>query len=247
MVVRIEMTEKVNLKDYTLIEGFPGIGLVGTIASGYIVDKLKMKPIGYIYSDGFPPMTTIHKGRPYFPARFYVDPKNKIVVLLAEFIIPSKIVYELSNVLLEMVKKQKIKKIISLAGMKTPKKEMVKEIYGIASTPEVGKFLEKNKIKLIKEGITTGVSGVLISMCAAQGISAMSLLAESKYGYPDPNAAAKLIEKLNEFQKLTIDTTELKKEAGKVEEKMKQLIKRMPSKAGDGIAPGTPGYPSMYE
>ena len=33
----IVLTKKVNLKDYILIEGFPGIGLVGTIAAGYIV------------------------------------------------------------------------------------------------------------------------------------------------------------------------------------------------------------------
>ena len=246
MVVKIELDGNPNLTGYRLIEGFPGIGLVGTIAAGYLIEKLKMKPIGHVYSDQFPPMTTIHKGRPYFPARFYIDKKNKIIVLLAEFVIPAKITYELSHEILNIVKTKKIMEIISLAGMKTPKQEEIKDIYGIAANDMTAKFLEKNKIKLIKEGITTGVSGVLISLCAVQKIDAISLLSESKYGYPDPNSAARLIEKLNELYGFKIDTEELKKEATKIESKMKNFIKKIP-RPGQPIPTGQQTYPSMYE
>ena len=38
--------QKTSLDGYTLIEGFPGMGLVGTIAAKYIVEKLNYEYIG---------------------------------------------------------------------------------------------------------------------------------------------------------------------------------------------------------
>ena len=117
MTTKVTITKKTNLKNCILIEGFPGIGLVGTIAAGYIVEKRKMKPIGHIYSDKFPPMTTIHEGKAFFPARIYKDPKKDFCVLLAEFVVPSRSVYELADEILDFVKRSGIKQVVSLSGM----------------------------------------------------------------------------------------------------------------------------------
>ena len=116
-LVKIVLDKKVNLKDFTLIEGFPGIGLVGTIAAGYIIEKRNMEPIGHIESRLFPPMAAIHQGKPYFPARIYKDKKNNFCLLISEFIIPSVVVHSLAEAILDFAKKQKIKQIVSLAGM----------------------------------------------------------------------------------------------------------------------------------
>ena len=49
--VRVKETVKKDLKNYTLIEGFPGIGLVGTIAAKYLIEKLEFQKYGSIESD----------------------------------------------------------------------------------------------------------------------------------------------------------------------------------------------------
>jgi len=241
----IVLTKKVNLKDYILIEGFPGIGLVGTIAAGYIVEKRNMEPIGYITSDKFPPMTTIHAGKPYFPARIYRDKKADFCVLFAEFVVPASSVHDLSELILDFAKQKGIKQIVSLAGMSS-QKEASPDIFGIASNEEMANYLKVKKIKLIQEGVTTGVSGVLLAKCASQNFPAFSLLAESKGGYPDPRASAILLGKLDSLIGLKVDIKALLEEAGVIETKMKKMIDQI-RKEGGVYQKVSEDYPSMYE
>lgn len=239
----IVLTKKVNLRDNILLEGFPGIGLIGTIAIGYIVEKRDMEPIGYVLSDKFPPMTTIHKGRPYFPARLYRDKKADFCVLFSEFIVPTSTVNDLAELILNFAKQKGIKQIVSLAGMSS-QTEGSNEIYGIASNDEMINYLKAKKIKLIEEGVTTGVSGVLLAKCAAANFPAFSILAESNVSYPDPKAATTLLNKLDSLIGLKIDVKDLLKEAGTIEEKMKRMLEQVKKEGG---AYPKESSPPMYE
>lgn len=225
MEVKIILDKKVNIENYILIEGFPGIGLVGTIAAGYIIEKRKMEVIGHIVSDKFPPMVTIHQGKPFYPARIYMDKKTKFCVLLSEFVVPTITVNSLADEILKFAKQNKIKQIISLAGMTSAKeKEEEAKIFGIVSNTEMENYLKKKNVTFIKEGVTTGVSGVLIAKCATENFPAATLLVASKYGYPDPRAAALLIEQLDRIVGLRVDTKDLLAEAGKIEERVRKLL-----------------------
>ncbi|MEM0372779.1 MAG: proteasome assembly chaperone family protein [archaeon] len=227
MEVKIVLDKKVNLKDHVLVEGFPGIGLVGTIAAGYLVEKRKMTPVGHFYSDAFPPMTSIHNGRPYFPARIYQDPKANFCVLMAEFVVPSNAVHAISSEILRFIKENGIRQVVSLAGMTSAKEEEKRGIYGIASNDEIADYLKVKKVPLINEGITTGVSGVLIAQCAVENFPAMSLLVESKSGEPDPRAAAELLKKLDSIIGLKVDTGDLLAEAGRIEAQMGKMLEQI--------------------
>jgi len=222
MVVKIVETSKFDLKDPILIEGFPGLGLVGTIAATYLVDKLQMEPFGYIISDKFPPIAAIHDNIPLHPARMYKSKKYNLIVLFSEFIIPLNTIYPLSEAILEWAQGKGISEIISLGGI------MIKgeqdEVFGIASSPELVKRLNANGIKTIKEGATTGVNGVLLAECASRGFPAVSLLAEAKQNYMDPKGAALVIEALKRITGLEIDTKELEKESLELEKKMTDVI-----------------------
>jgi uncharacterized protein len=225
--VEVHLLKETDLSGYTLIEGFPGIGLIGTIAVGYLTEKTGAEIIGYITSRKFPPMASIHKGAPVFPARMYVDKKRKVVLLFSEFVIPSNAVYELSETILAWARKAKISRIISLAGMTARTGGQAAQIYGIASTPEIAEQLQKKDVHLITEGVTTGVSGILMARCGMEGIPAFSLLIETEHGYPDPGAAAVLLEKLEEFVGFEIKTEALVEEAKQIETKMKNMMEQV--------------------
>lgn len=227
MKIEIVLNKGVDLRNNVLIEGFPGIGLVGTIAAGYIVEKRGMVPAGYIISDRFPPMTTIHQGRPFFPARIYKDPKADFCVILSEFVVPALTVQELARDLLDFAKKNKIRQIVSLAGMTSTEDIEKPNVYAIVSNNEMERYIKTKNITLIKEGVTTGVSGVLIARCAVDNFPAASILVESKYGYPDPRAAAHLVQELDKVIGLKVDTKDLIKEAGRIEARMKNLLVEM--------------------
>ena len=47
--------KKVVLKSPIIFAGFVGAGLVGPLSVGHMIDKLKMKEIGYLRSRHLPP------------------------------------------------------------------------------------------------------------------------------------------------------------------------------------------------
>lgn len=225
--VEIIITNPQKIEGYTLVEGFPGIGLIGTIAVGYLAEKEKTENIGYIVSKKFPPMASIHKGKPLFPARIYVDHKHKIVLLFSEFVVPANTVYDIADSIITWAKENKIKRIISLAGMTSREESTKSEIYGIATTKEMGKDLGNKNVKIITEGVTTGVSGILMAKCTALKFPAISLLIETERGYPDPGAAAELLERLEKFLGYDIKTADLLTEAKEIEQKMKKMLSQI--------------------
>ena len=66
-----------------IIEGFPGFGFVGTIATEFLIKHLKAQPIGKIWSSSLMPIVAIHGGKPVDPLGVYYDKKTNIVIFHA--------------------------------------------------------------------------------------------------------------------------------------------------------------------
>ena len=60
-----------KLKGAVLIDGFPGVGLVGTIVANFLINSLKLEQIGIIDSQKFPPISVVKDGMPHNPMRLY--------------------------------------------------------------------------------------------------------------------------------------------------------------------------------
>jgi len=223
--VTIKETKSVETTNPILIQGFPGMGMIGTISSAYLAEKLGMELVGEIESDYFPPISAIHDYKPVSPARIYASEKHDLIVLFSEFVIPAEVVYELTQTILDYAKAKKARAIYSLAGIATQQPPTA-AIHGIASTPKMSELLKKNGIELIKEGATQGVSGLLIAECASESYPAANILAETQLPM-DPKAAASLLEKLSEIIGVPIDTVELRKEGNQIESKMKDAMEKI--------------------
>ncbi|MBS7621849.1 PAC2 family protein, partial [Candidatus Bathyarchaeota archaeon] len=57
----IKELTKVELKNPILIEGLPGLGLVGKIATRYLIKQLKAQKLAYLYSPHFPYFVLVSK------------------------------------------------------------------------------------------------------------------------------------------------------------------------------------------
>ena len=225
-LIEIRELEKISLKKPIIIEGFPGIGMVGTISSSYLAEKLGMKLVGYMASNKFPPIAAIHDYIPVSPARIYASKEHNLIVLYSEFVIPADVVFSLTEKIIAWSKSKKASVIYSLAGIAVP--EPNDKVYGIASTKQVAEALKKKGIEPIKEGATQGVSGVLIAECAAQKFPAANIMIQTNSSL-DPRGSARLINKLCEVTGLKVDTARLLKEGNEIEEKMKQAMNKMQS------------------
>jgi uncharacterized protein len=226
MRVDIKEIAKAKLDKPIVIEGFPGVGMLGTIGATYLAETLDMKLIGYFTSPKFPPIASIHDYAPSFPARIYASEKHNLIVLFSEFVIPSEAVYLLSQEILGLAKKYKATAIYSLAGIGVEKPDSV--IYGIASNKELTKKLEDAGVKMIKEGATQGVSGILIAECAAECFPAVNLMAQTNQPL-DPMAAANLLDLVAKVNKIDLDTAKLRKEGAQIQDKLKSSIDKIKS------------------
>jgi uncharacterized protein len=226
MEVKIKLIKNLNLKNPTLIQGFAGAGLVGTISALYLVEKLKMDFVGYVHSDKFPPIAAIHKGKPYFPARLYASKKHNLIILFSEFIIPTQFVYPLAFEIYNFAKKYKIKKIISLGSIVKKDEIDYKSVYAVASTAALINELEKQNIHVIKEGVTTGISSVLLSLGAIENFQVISLLPLSSDSAVDLMACLNLLFTLKNYLNIDLDLQDLEKDAAKMKEEMEKLAQK---------------------
>lgn len=223
-MIQIKLFKEVKLKGYTLIEGFPGAGLVGPMANSYIIEKLGMDYIGHIECDLFPPIAAVHSGVAMFPVRMYKDDKFKVVVIMSEFTIPVEVIYELTNELIAFIRKQGISQVISIGGMPTQKPTEI--AYGIATTKPLMEKLKTAKINQINEGIVAGVSALLLANGPEFNIPVTDILVPVDPGVMNPIYAVTALTNLKRIINLNVSTDELDKEAKLVEARVKDIMKK---------------------
>ncbi len=216
----IKITEKP--KNPTIIVGFPGFGLVGTISTEFLIDHLKTKQIGRILLDGMPAVIAIHGGEIVEPIGIFYNKKNNIVIVHAvnsasgsEWVITEEIV--------NLAKQLNAKEIISLEGVGGGDKGDSKTFY-YASDDKNGKKLEKSGCKKLEEGIIMGVTGSIL--LRSEKTPSSCVFAETETNLPDSKAAAKIIEVIDKYMGLKVDYKPLLTQAEKFEEKLKGIMEK---------------------
>jgi uncharacterized protein len=220
---KIEFIENtpINFSGYTLIEGFPGMGLVGTIGAKYLVEKLKFEEIGFIDANIFIPIIRIHEGMPVNPSRIYAKQEKKVAIIISEQIVPKYYTEKMAKAIVEWVEENNFKRLISLEGINAGEKSQDK-VYGIGANEKSLELLKKYNVEAIKEGITTGITSlILLELKKDPSFEAISLLGNANL-QADYKAAATILKKLSEITLLEIDTVPLLNEAKKTE---KELLK----------------------
>ncbi len=222
----IKIVEKVQLeKKPILLVGFPEVGLVGTIAASHIIEALKLEEIGAITSDYLPPVVVVHRRQLKAPVRIY--DRGKLACIVSEVPFPPSLIHPISRALVEWFKGKEAQLVVLLGGVAHPDRLEIKkpEVYGVASGAEAGKILENSGVKFLEEGFIAGVNALILYSCAERDITSVHLLAEAHYGYPDPGAAASIIEAVNKIAKLEIDMKPLLEKEEEIRVTARDLMK----------------------
>ena len=103
-----------KLKNPIFVLGFPGTGLVGSVAASQIVDALSMNFGGYFISSDFAPLAAIHNYKPMPAARIHYSEKHNMIVALSEMTIPVATSLEVADKIFEFAKSLGASEIISL-------------------------------------------------------------------------------------------------------------------------------------
>jgi uncharacterized protein len=228
--VTIHKTATLKMKKPLVILGFPGTGLVGSVAASQIIEDLELEFGGYISSPEFAPLAAIHDYVPFPAARIHFSKKHNLVVIISEMNIPNAATLDLSDKLFKFAKSLKASTIISLGGIAA--NEGKNDVYMISSDGgELKRLVKKKVVKPIKEGATTGVTGVLLTRGTLDDYPVTTLLAEASEDFVDAKAASNVIKALSKMTGMKISTTTLDKEA-RTKNIGKDLAKSKISKKG---------------
>lgn len=247
--VEIVDFEEIDLKDATVIAGFPSIGLVSTIAANYLIDALNLEQIGCLRSSQFPALSVVHTGEPLSPVRIYAGTQpggKKIVVFVSEFKPKPHLINGISDAIMRWVNEKKCKTLISPEGMVVEGKDdeagSVADAYAIGSTDQARSMLLSKDIAQFKNGIIAGVSGVLLNLGKQAKFDVISILAEAHPNYPDAKAAAAAINVIASIVGVEINVTPLYEESERIEKKLQKFHKQAKPMVSGGKAP----QPNMY-
>ncbi|MCJ7446055.1 MAG: proteasome assembly chaperone family protein [Methanotrichaceae archaeon] len=223
-IIQVVLEKEPSIDNPVLIEGFPGIGLVGNIASQYIVHERKMTYLGAMNSKFFPPLAVLLGGVVNMPVRIYEDPSKGLVVLTADIPIHPLASYDIGKEIVSWAESINVKEMVCLAGITVMGEQ--RRVFAAASQKEL---LDKIKdgTEIFEIGTITGITGSIMNECRIRNLPAICLLGETASAEPDPRAAIATVETLNKIYKLEVDTKKLEEQAEQIELQMSQLAQLM--------------------
>ncbi len=209
----------------TIIEGFPGFGLIGTITTEFLIEALKAKPIGIVKIDDLPAMIAIHNGKIVKPIEIFHDEKTNIMIFHVVTNVQG-FEWAIADAIIDIAKQLDAKELISLEGVASPgaiEQDMM-QCFFYSNKEENKKKFKNIGVEELKEGIIVGVTGALLAEADKAALSCV--FAETESQMPDSKAAAKIIEVLDKYLGLKLDPAPLLEQAEKFESKLKGLMEQ---------------------
>lgn len=209
-------------KNVTIIEGFPGFGLIGTIATEFLMEHLETEKIGIVEMDEIPAMIAIHQNKVIEPISIHYN-KEYNMVLIHAINIGKDLGWKVADIVAELAKQLTAKEIISLEGVGSPNPDAGRVFFYATEDGKVSKKLSGIAAPL-SEGIIVGVTGALLARSI--NIPIVALFAEAKSTMPDSKAAAEIIKVLDVYAGLKVDPKPLLKQAEMFEKKLQGILQK---------------------
>ena len=219
--MKIELKEKPHKP--IVVEGFPGIGLVGTITTEFLIEHLKARQIGSIWSDDIPAIIAIHENKVVHPLGIFYSEKYNLIIIHAITNIEGK-EWMTADEVMKICKELDAYKLISVESVGNPNPTEDSKVFYYANNKEDEDKLKKIGLKPLEEGIIMGVTGALL--LKTEGIKFSCLFGETHSQLPDSKAAARIVEYLDKFLGLDVDPAPLLKSAEKFEKKLRAIIEQ---------------------
>jgi uncharacterized protein len=210
----------------TMIIGLPDVGLVGLIATSYLISELNLEEIAYMDSDLLPPVVVLHKGLPHAPLRIYGN--QNLIAVISELAVPAPSIYPIMREIVDWGQAKKVKRIVSMGGIPVESRQAITEpqVFGAASDQELLDLLSKRGLSIMNEGYIVGPQALSMRYSVSKKMSAIALLAQSFYNYPDPEAAAMVLKEFSRIFEIKVDVSKLLEKGEEIRLKARDIMKR---------------------
>lgn len=229
-MVEISTRDDIDLDSPTLIEGLPGVGLVGKIAADHVLDELGLVEYGAIDIDSNPPVAVFEEDDRDVksPMRLFASPEDDLLVLQSAVPIEAVSAREFFETFTEWVADTDVTPIY-LAGIAEEREPGdAPEVYGI-STGACGDLLSDAGVEPPTEtGLIQGPGGALLREAKGRDVDAVGLLVESDPRFPDPQGAQRIIDRgIEPIAGVEVDTDRLSEEAEDIVSQRESMMQQM--------------------
>jgi uncharacterized protein len=244
---------KKKLNSPILIAGFPGAGLVGSISTSYIINKLHMNQIACVESEFIVPGVIYTEGKLRHPFRLYSNKEGDICVLVCEAPIMVEGMYSVLDTFVKWALNNKVNEVMVLDGIAVEGLPDSKRMPIILSSDgreadaanliddddnnnnsdvtnkeeEEEKKDDKSHSIYPSTAFIGGIAGGILSSCLSNGIASKALLISAARRIPDPEGAAIIIESLSKItnnESLKIDTQQLREQGASLKMRMEKIM-----------------------
>lgn len=206
----------------TLIEGFPGFGLIGSIVTDFLVEHLQCELIGRFLFEDQPATVMVHQGKITEPLAVFYNKKYNIAIIHS--ISPGQgIEWHASEVVMDVARQLKAKELIAVEGVASSIETDTSKVFYYTTAPSRKKQLENIGLTHLQEGIIMGVTSAIMLKTKTP---LTCLFAEVHSALPDSKAAANIIQTLDKYLGLNLDPAPLIKQAEKFEEKIRGMMQK---------------------
>ncbi len=233
-----------KLKDPIFIAAWPGMGEVAYRSALFLKEAMGFKVFAKIEAHDFfkPAAIAVEKGvidMPSPPAGLFYYYKGRegpdIVIFLGHAQPPLEHAEELSEAVVDFIKKYKPKLVLTFAAKPESIDHKQNPLVWLAATHQVvlNKF-KKTKTKVLKKGHISGLNGIILGVAKKKGFRGACFLAEIPFytlQIENPKAAAAILELISGVFGIKMDISSMWRRAKFIEKEIDKLISYLKGEA----------------
>lgn len=221
--------EEISLDSPVLVEGFPGVGLVGKMAVDHLIAAFGMDHYANVFCASIPSVATYQADSRELvtPVRLYVDAEQSLLALQSDVPIGPEAATEFGDCVAGWFADSDVLPLY-ISGLPRQTEE-TPTLYGVATDDDASGRLTDAKIDRPAEmGLISGPTGALLTHATEHDTTAVGLIVESNPQLPDPSASQVVIEQgIEPIADIEVPTEDLSARAEEIEQARQQLIQRM--------------------
>ncbi|MFD1587143.1 proteasome assembly chaperone family protein [Halorientalis brevis] len=218
----------IELESPVLVEGLPGVGLVGKIATDHLVDAFDMTHYATCRCEGLPDVAVYREDDAAVrgPVRIYADEERDLLALQSDVPVSPNEASEFAACLSGWLAEIDAFPLY-LSGLPAEKDGMPK-LHGVATGDARSRLDEHDIDAPSQSGLVSGPTGALLAHAERMDLDGVGLVIESNAQFPDPESARVLItDAIAPLADVDVDTQKLVDQAEEIAEARQQLAQQM--------------------
>ncbi len=230
--IKIEKVKEIEPESPILIEGLPGIGMVGKLSVNQLKKQLETEKYAEMKSDLFAPQVNINEDAEIEPRKneiYYHEREDGEDILLLtgeEQGTTPRSQHLLSQTIVKEAHKLGTSYIYTLGGLGTKQLNEDPQVFGAVTDKELKKEYEEYGVKFNRQGPIIGAAGLLLEYGKRKGIPGICLMGQTHGKFIDPNAAKNILQILEEDLELEIEYEEINEKSKEMKKAVNKMMKQ---------------------